>query len=155
MLSNLANAIQASIRQNYNLTIKSATPIGTGAMSTTMRLGTNRGTLFLKIYKSARNQKPPAQPDLQRIAFTHIVQNFLYQEGFPVPRLLRNNSGETFSVCDQYPQTEEVYALSEFIEGSDYDVRIRISYLHRGKCSDIYTSNFFSASPKCNLPNLP
>ena len=122
MLSELATSIQVSIRQNYNLTIESATPIGTGAMSTTMRLATNRGTLFLKIYKSARNQKYLAQPDLQRIAFTHTVQNFLYQEDFPVPRLLLNNSGETFSVCDQPPQTGEAYALSEFIEGSDYDV---------------------------------
>ena len=122
MLSDLATAIQVSIRQNYNLTVKSATPIGTGAMSTTMRLATNRGTLFLKIYKSARNQNPPAQPDLQRIAFTHAVQTFLHQKDFPVPRLLPNNSGETFSVCDQPPKTGEVYALSEFIEGSDYDV---------------------------------
>ena len=122
MLAELTTAIQVSIRQNYNLAIESATPIGTGAMSTTMRLATNRGTLFLKIYKSARNQKSPAQPDLQQIAFTHIIQNFLYQEGLPVPRLLPNTSGETFSVCDQSPQTGEVYALSEFIEGSDYDV---------------------------------
>ena len=122
MLSDLATAIEVSLRQHYNLTIDSATPIGTGAMSTTMRLATNRGRLFLKIYQSVRNQKAPAQPDLQRIAFTHTVQNFLYQEGFPVPRLLPNNSGETFSVCDHRPNTGEVYALSEFIEGSDYDV---------------------------------
>ena len=122
MLVELTTSIQASIHQNYNLTIESARPIGTGAMSTTMRLATNRGTLFLKIYKSAQNQRTPAQPDLQRIAFTHAVQNFLYQEGFPVPRLLPNNSGETFSVCDTAPETREVYALSEFIEGSDYDV---------------------------------
>ena len=122
MLSNLSTAIQVSIRQNYNLTIDSATPIGTGAMSTTMRLATNWGTLFLKIYQSAQNQKPPAQPNLQRIAFTHTVQTFLHQKDFPVPRLLPNNSGETFSVCDQPPNTGEVYALSEFIEGSDYDV---------------------------------
>ena len=122
MLAEFTTSIQVSIRQNYNLTIESAIPIGTGAMSTTMRLATNRGTLFLKIYKSARNQKSPAQPDLQQIAFTHTVQNFLYQEDFPVPRLLLNNSGETFSVCDQPPQTGEAYALSEFIEGSDYDI---------------------------------
>ena len=122
MLAELATAIQVSIRQNYNLTIESATPIGTGAMSTTMRLGTNRGTLFLKIYKSARIQNTPAQSTLQQIAFTHAVQTFLHQKDFPVPRLLPNNSGETFSVYDQFPQTEEVYALSEFIEGSDYDV---------------------------------
>ena len=122
MLSNLANAIQISIRQNYNLTIESATPIGTGAMSTTMRLATNRGALFLKIYKSARNWETPAQPDLQRIAFTHAVQNFLHQEEFPVPRLLPNSKGETFSVCDSSLETGKVYALSEFIEGSDYDV---------------------------------
>ena len=122
MLSELATAIQVSIRKNYNLTIESATPIGTGAMSTTLRLATNQGTLFLKIYKSARNQKTPAQLDLQRIAFTHTVQDFLYEEGFPVPRLLPNNSGETFSVRNSPLETGEVYALSEFIEGSDYDV---------------------------------
>ena len=122
MLPDLTIAIQVSIRQNYNLTIESATSIGTGAMSTTMRLATNRGIWFLKIYKSARNQKTPAQPDLQRIVFTHAVQTFLYQENFPVPRLLPNNSGETFSVCDTPLETGEVYALSEFIEGFDYDV---------------------------------
>ena len=122
MLSDLATAIQVSICQNYNLAIESATLIGTGVMSTTMRLATNRGTLFLKIYKSARNQKTPAQPDLQRIAFTHTVQDFLYQKGFPVPRLLPNNSGGTFSVCDNPLETGEVYTLSEFIEGSDYDL---------------------------------
>ena len=122
MLSNLANAIRVSIHQNYNLTIESATSIGTGAMSTTMRLVTNRGIWFLKIYKSARNRKPPAQSDLQRIVFTHAVQTFLHQEDFPVPRLLPNNSGETFSVCATPLETGEVYALSEFIQGSDYDV---------------------------------
>ena len=122
MLSNLANAIQMSLRQNYDLTIESAKPIGTGAMSTTMQLATNQGTLFLKIYKSARNQKTATQLNLQRIAFTHTVQDFLYREGFPVPRLLPNNSGETFSVCATPLEAGEVYALSEFIEGSDYDV---------------------------------
>ena len=122
MLSDLATAIQVSIRQNYNLTIESATPIGTGAMSTTMRLATNRGALFLKIYRSARNQMTPVQPDLQRIAFTHAVQDFLCQQGFPVPRLLSNNGEETFSVCDNPLETGETYALSEFIEGSDYNV---------------------------------
>ena len=121
MLSDLAAATQASIRQHYNLTIESAIPIGTGAMSTTMRLATNRGTLFLKIYKPARNQRIPAQPDLERIAFTHAVQTFLHREGFPVPRLLPNNNGKTFSVCGNPLEAGEVYALSEFIEGTDYD----------------------------------
>ncbi len=122
MLFDLADAIRTLIRKNYNLTVKSAIPIGTGAMSTTMRLATNRGILFLKIYKSAQNQSTSAQPDAQRIAFTHAVQTFLHQKGFPVPRLLPNNSGNTFSVCDTPLETGEVYALSEFIEGSDYDV---------------------------------
>ncbi len=122
MLSDLATAIQASIRRNYNLSLTSTTPIGTGAMSTTMRLATNRGALFLKIYRSARDRRPPTQPDLQRITFTHAVQNFLHQEGFPVPCLLLNRRGETFSVCDGPLETGTVYALSEFIEGSDYDV---------------------------------
>ena len=122
MLSDLAAATQASIRQHYNLTIESAIPIGTGAMSTTMRLATSRGTLFLKIYKSARNQRTSAQPDLERIAFTHAVQTFLHRENFPVPRLLPNNNGKTFSVCGNPLETGEVYALSEFIEGTDYNV---------------------------------
>ena len=122
MLSDLAAAIQASIRQHYKLTIESAIPIGTGAMSTTMRLVTNQGTLFLKIYKPARNQRAPTQPDLERIAFTHAVQTFLYREDFPVPRLLPNNNGKTFSVCGNPLETGAVYALSEFIEGTDYDV---------------------------------
>ena len=122
MLPDLTTAIQVSIRQNYNLTMESATPIGTGAMSTTMRLATNRGIWFLKIYKSARTQRTPTQPDLQRIIFVHAVQTFLHQEDFPVPRLLPNNSGETFSVCNTPLETGEVYALSEFIEGFDYDV---------------------------------
>ena len=122
MLSELATSIQVSLRKSYNLTIESAKPIGTGAMSTTMQLATNQGTLFLKIYKSVRNQKTPTQLDLQRIAFTHTVQDFLYQEGFPIPRLLPNNSGETFSVCETPLETGAVYALSEFIEGSDYDI---------------------------------
>lgn len=122
MLSDLAAAVQTSIHQSYNLTIKSAIPIGTGAMSTTMQLATNRGILFLKIYKSARDQSTSAQPDLQRIAFTHAVQTFLHQKGFPVPRLLPNNNENTFSVYDTPLEVGEVYALSEFIEGSDYDV---------------------------------
>ena len=122
MLSDLATAIQVSIRQNYSLTIESATPIGTGAMSTTMRLVTNRGALFLKIYRSARDQGTPDQPSLQRIAFTHAVQNFLHQNGFPIPQLLPSNTGETFSVCNSPLETGEVYALSEFIEGGDYNV---------------------------------
>ena len=122
MLSNLNAAIQISICQNYDLTIESATSIGTGAMSTTMRLATDRGALFLKIYKPARDQRGGAQTDLQRIAFTHALQNFLYREGFPVPYLLPNSSGETFNVCDSPLGTEEVYALSEFVEGSDYNV---------------------------------
>ena len=122
MLSDLAAATQASIRQHYNLTIESAIPIGTGAMSTTMRLATNRGTLFLKIYKPARNQRTLDQPNLERIAFTHAVQTFLHREDFPVPRLLPNNNGKTFSVCGNPLETGEVYALSEFIEGVDYNV---------------------------------
>ena len=122
MVSNLAAAIQVSIRQNYHLTIESVTPIGTGAMSTTMRLETNRGALFLKIYKLARDPRTLDQPNLQRIAFTHAVQNFLHREGFPVPCLLPNSRGETFSVCDSPLETDAVYALSEFIEGSDYDI---------------------------------
>ena len=122
MLSNLNAAIQVSICQNYDITIEAATSIGTGAMSTTMRLVTDRGALFLKIYKPARGQRRSSPTDLQRIAFTHALQNFLYREGFPVPYLLPNSSGETFSVCHSPLGAGKVYALSEFVEGSDYNV---------------------------------
>ncbi len=155
MLSDLATSIQVSIHQSYNLTIESATPIGTGAMSTTMRLATNRGIWFLKIYRSARNQKPPVQPDLQRIAFTHIVQNFLYQEGFPVPRLLPNNSGETFSVCDTPMETGEVYALSEFIEGSDYDVANSEQLRTSGKMLGRLHQQLLQFQPQIQLAGPP
>lgn len=122
MLSNLSAAARVSICQNYDLTVESAAPIGTGAMSTTMRLTTNRGLLFLKIYKPVQDRRTPAPPNLQRIVYAHAVQNFLYQEGFPVPRLLPNKNGETFSVYENLLDTGGVYALSEFIKGADYDI---------------------------------
>ena len=121
MSHHLTSLLQQSIRENYDLRLKSAAPIGTGAMSTTLKLVTNRGVLFLKIYKSATDQKTKAELDPQRIAFTHTVQNFLHQSGFPVPRLLPNRKGETSSRTGRR-ETQQIYALSEFIEGHDYDV---------------------------------
>ncbi len=155
MLSNLATAIQLSIRQNYNLTIESATPVGTGAMSTTMRLATNGGALFLKIYKSARDQRTPAQPDLQRIAFTHTVQNFLHQNGFSVPRLLLNSRGETFSVCDSPVEAREVYALSEFIEGSDYNLANLDQLRASGEMLGCLHQQLRQFQPQIRLAGLP
>ncbi|MBI1928620.1 hypothetical protein HYR99_30805 [Candidatus Poribacteria bacterium] len=97
MSSYLSTSLQQSILQNYGLTIKAATPIGTGAMSTTMRLMTHQGALFLKLYKFTRNTPPLSlrgRKEIersatlnwrQRIAFTHAVQTFLQQTHFPIP----------------------------------------------------------------------
>ena len=129
MSSHLSTSLQQSILQNYDLHIETARQIGTGAMSTTMRLMTHQGVLFLKLYKPALNNPPlsprgpgeierSATPNWrQRIAFTHAVQNFLHQSNFPVPRLLPNKNGETFSASG-----DQLYALSEFVEGQDYDI---------------------------------
>ena len=122
MSPHLSIHLERSILQNYDFSITSTTPIGTGAMSTTMKLVTNQGPLFLKIYKSVDNQKIAREPNHQRIAFTHALQNFLCQGGLPVPRLLSNNKGETFSLCDSFSKTRQIYALFEFIEGHDYEV---------------------------------
>ncbi len=129
MSSYLSASIQQSILQNYGLTIEGATAIGTGAMSTTMRLMTHHGVLFLKNYKFTRNT-PPLSPRgrkeiersaplnwRQRIAFTHAVQTFLRQAHFPIPCLLPNKTGETFSASG-----DQVYAISEFVEGQDYEI---------------------------------
>lgn len=129
MSSHLSASLHQSILQNYDLTIEGATPIGTGAMSTTMRLMTHQGVLFLKLYQFTRNT-PPLSPRgrgeiersdtvnwRQRIAFTHAVQTFLQQTHFPIPRLLPNKTGETFSASG-----DQVYALSEFVEGQNYEI---------------------------------
>jgi Ser/Thr protein kinase RdoA (MazF antagonist) len=111
MPSTLSTPLQQSIRQNYSLRVKTATPIGTGAMSTTMQLETDQGRLFLKCYKPTIAQAT----DQQRIAFTHAVHHFLWQQDFPVPRLFANKMGQTYTTSNG-----QIYAISEFIEGNDY-----------------------------------
>ena len=80
--------------------------------------------LFLKIYGPEVNQSSAPGSGQRRIAFTHAVQTFLRQNNFPVPRVLPNKKGETFSLSAAPPQSEEdnsIYVLSEFVEGDDYD----------------------------------
>ncbi|MCH8289481.1 phosphotransferase [Candidatus Poribacteria bacterium] len=111
MPSYFSTSLQKSLRQDYSLNISVATPIGTGAMSHTMELITNQGRLFLKCYKPAPHQ----DSDLQRIAFTHAVQCFLRRGDFPVPRLIPNKAGKTYTISGH-----QIYAVSEFVEGYDY-----------------------------------
>ena len=107
---------ETSIHQNYGLKVAAAIPIGTGAMSSTMALHTDRGKLFLKRYTPASdlNLNPPT--DISRIAFAHAVQDYLWDRGFPIPRLLRNRDGDTLT-----NEGSEIYAISEFVDGYDYD----------------------------------
>ena len=107
---------EASIHQNYGLKVAAAIPIGTGAMSSTMALHTDRGKLFLKRYKPASdlNLNPPM--DISRIAFAHAVQDYLWERDFPIPRLLRNRDGDTLT-----NEGSEIYAISEFVDGYNYD----------------------------------
>ena len=111
MPSYFSTSLQKSLRENYSLNISVATPIGTGAMSHTMELITNQGRLFLKCYKPVPHQ----DSDLQRIAFTHAVQCFLRRGDFPVPRLIPNKVGKTYTISGH-----QIYAVSEFVEGCDY-----------------------------------
>ena len=108
---------EASIYQNYGLKIAAATRIGTGAMSSTMALHTDRGKLFLKRYKPASDLNLNPSSHRPRIALTHAAQDYLWDRGFPIPRLLRNRDGDTLT-----NEGSEIYAISEFVDGHDYDV---------------------------------
>ena len=107
---------EASIHQNYRLKVTVAIPIGTGAMSSTMALHTDRGKLFLKRYKPASDLNLNPSSHRPRIAFTHAVQDYLWERYFPIPRLLRNRGGATLTV-----EGSEIYAISEFVDRYDYD----------------------------------
>ena len=76
---------EASIHQNYRLKVTVAIPIGTGAMSSTMALHTDRGKLFLKRYKPASDLNLNPSSHRPRIAFTHAVQDCLWERDFPIP----------------------------------------------------------------------
>ena len=123
MSSYISTALQQSLHQNYNIKISAATPIGTGAMSTTMKLTTAQGELFLKCYKP--DALCSTDNNVQRIAFTHAVQCFLSEQHLPVPRLLINNAGKTYTQSG-----EQIYAVSEFIEGNNYDTTNPTEALH-------------------------
>ena len=118
MSTELPGSLRKSIRRHYGLIVESAASIGTGAMSTTLKLITDQATLFMKVYPSRRSAQAAPPMSHVRIAFAHAVQRFLHQGGFPTPCLLLNSAEETFSVCDH-----QIYALSEFIRGSDYRPR--------------------------------
>ena len=107
---------EASIHQNYGLNVIAAIPIGTGVMSATMLLHTDRGTLFLKHYQPPSSSNFNQSTETLRISFTHAVQDYLYKKDFPIPRLRRNRSGDTLTV-----EGNEIYAISKFVEGCDYD----------------------------------
>ena len=107
---------QANIHQNYGIKIAAAIPIGTGAMSSTMALNTDQRELFLKRYKPAPDLNLNPSTHIPRIAFTHAVQEYLGKREFPIPRLLRNRGGDTLTV-----DGNEIYAISEFVEGFDFD----------------------------------
>ena len=108
--------LQQSIDQNYGLKVLAAIPIGTGTMSNTMQLVTDKGNLFLKCYKHSVNITQPSNQHLPVIAFGHAAQRFLRRNDIPVPRLLKNRTGETYTSANT-----EIYLVSEFAEGCDYE----------------------------------
>ena len=81
-----------------------------------MALNSDQGKLFLKRYKPAPDLNLNPSTHIPRIAFTHAVQEFLRKREFPIPRLLRNRGGDTLTV-----EGNEIYAISEFVEGFDFD----------------------------------
>ena len=115
-MESLSPQQEASIHQNYGLNVADAIPIGTGAMSATMLLHTDRGKLFLKRSQAPSSSNFNQSTETLRISFTHAAQDYLYKKDFPIPRLLRNRSGDTLTV-----EGNEIYAISEFVDGFDYD----------------------------------
>ncbi|MDE0041968.1 MAG: phosphotransferase [Candidatus Poribacteria bacterium] len=115
-MKSLSPQQEASIHQNYGLKVAAAIPIGAGAMSFTLILHTDRGTLFLKRYQSPSSSNLNQSTGAPRISFTHVVQDYLCKRGIPIPRLLRNRSGDTLTV-----EGNEIYAIYKFVEGCDYD----------------------------------
>ena len=107
---------EASIHQNYGLKVAAAIPIGTGAMSSTMLLHTDLGRLFLKRYQPTHSSNLNQSAEAPRIAFTQRVQDYLYKRDLPVPRLHQNRNSDTLTV-----EGDEIYAISKFVEGCDYD----------------------------------
>ena len=85
-------------------------------MGFTMLLHTNRRRLFLKRYHPASTPNPNQSAEVPCIAFTHAVQNYLYNKDFHIPRLYCNRDGDSLTV-----EGNEIYAISEFVEGCDYD----------------------------------
>lgn len=85
-------------------------------MSATMLLHTDQGRLFLKRYRCESTPNLDQAAEISRISFTHDAQNYLCARDFPVPRLLRNRSGGTLTI-----EGHEIYAISEFVEGCDFD----------------------------------
>lgn len=85
-------------------------------MSNTMRLMTDKGNLFLKCYKPRANVVKPIPQNLPNIAFGHAVQKFLRRKEMPLPQLLTNRMGKTYTCVNA-----EIYFISEFAEGYDYE----------------------------------
>lgn len=85
-------------------------------MSSTVALNTDQGKLFLKRYKPAPDLNLNPSTHIPRIAFTHAVLEYLGKREFSIPRLLRNRGGDTLTV-----DGNEIYAISEFVEGFDFD----------------------------------
>jgi len=84
-------------------------------MSTTMELITDQGKLFLKCYKPPSSSDSSLRAELPRVAFAHAVQNLVQERNLPVPRLLPNRVGETYTITN-----EQIYAICSFVEGRDY-----------------------------------
>lgn len=115
-MKSLSPQQEASIHQNYGLKVAAAIPIGTGAMSSTMLLHTDQGRLFLKRYQPTHAFNLNQSTEARHIAFTQEVQDYLCKRDVPVPRLHRNRNNDTLTV-----EGDEIYAISDFVEGYDYD----------------------------------
>jgi len=71
---------------------------------------TKRGKYLLK-------RRHPSRCEPEKIAFTHHMQRFLAEKGFPLPRLIRlRQSDETMLVLE-----EGIYEMFEYVAGEHYD----------------------------------
>jgi len=71
---------------------------------------TDRGKYLLK-------RRHPSRCEPVKIAFTHHMQRFLSEKGFPLPRLIPlRDTGETLLVRE-----EGIYEMFEYVAGEQYD----------------------------------
>ncbi len=91
-------------------------------------IGSDRGRFLLK-------RRPRGVEDLDRVRFSHALQQHLAEQHFPLPRLIETRDGQATALV----VGERVYELFEFIEGRNYSGSHPATY-HAGRTLGLFHS---------------